>query len=233
MAKKQKKSKEPGRVAQLWQLYKVTAKTDKSSAPISIGIFVAITAATFVLAGLTTDGSPIGYVIYGTLGIVIAGLTGLIVMSRKAEVVAYNRIETQPGAVGAVLDNGFRAGWVTPSQPVAVNPKTRDLVYRIVGPAGVVIIGEGHGAGLQSLVNDEKRKLSKIANGVPIHVVNVGTNPGQVRLSSLKKHVVKLKKELNRREIRVVDRRLASLGVNLPIPKGIDPSRVKSAGRPR
>ncbi|MFM6980663.1 MAG: DUF4191 domain-containing protein [Micrococcales bacterium] len=233
MAKTPKAPKEPGRIKQLWDLYKLTAKTDKKSAPIAIGTFVVIAALAFVLAGLTTDGSPIGYVLYGVLGVAIAGLTGLILMSRRAEVVAYNRIEGQPGAVGAVLDNGFRAGWVTPSQPVAVNPKTKDLVYRIVGPAGVVIIGEGQGSALQVLVNEEKRKLSKVVHGVPTHVITVGVHSGQVRLSQLKKHVFKLKRELNRREIRVVDKRLSSIGFNMAIPKGIDPNRIKSAGRPR
>lgn len=233
MAKKQKAPKEPGRIAQLWQLYKLTAKTDKTSAPLAIGVFLIIAIAAFVVAGVTTGGSPLGYMLYGVLGLVIAGLTGLIIMSRRAEVVAFNRIEGQPGAVGAVLENGFRAGWVTPTQPVAVNPKTKDLVYRVIGPAGVVLIGEGHGTALQVLLNEERRKLSKIAHGVPTHVVITGVNQGQVRLSQLKKHVLKLKRELNRREIRVVDRRLSSIGMNLPIPKGIDPTRIRGAGKPR
>jgi hypothetical protein len=233
MAKKQKAPKAPGRIRQLWDLYKLTAKTDKSSAPIAIGVFIAITTLTFVLAATLGGGSTISFVLYGVLGVTIAFLTALILMSRKAEVVAYNRIEGQPGAVGAVLDNGFRAGWVTPSQPVAFNPKSRDLVYRIVGPAGIVLIGEGGGAALQVLINEEKRKLSKIAHGVATHVVFIGTGQGQVRLSALKRHVFKLKRELNRREIRVVDRRLSSIGVNIAIPKGIDPSKVRTAGRPR
>lgn len=226
-----KTPREPGRIAQLWQLYKLTAKTDKKAAPIAIGTFFAIAIIAAVIAILSN--SIFGYVVYGLLGLVIAGLTGLIVMSRRAEVVAYNRIENQPGAVGAVLDNGFRAGWITSSQPVAINPKNKDLVYRIVGPAGIVLIGEGHGSSLQALVNDEKRKLNKIAHGVPTHVLMVGTEANQVRLATLKKTVFKLKRSLNRRDIRNVDNRLNSMGMNLAIPKGIDPTKIRGVSRPR
>lgn len=228
MAKNEKTAKEPGRIKQLFELYKLTAQKDKMAPVIAIGAFVLVAAASIVLPAIFAPGNVLTAVIYGVLGVSIAFLLGLILMSRRAEAVAYGRIEGQPGAVGAVLQNGFRGGWVTSEVPVGVNPKTKDLVYRIIGPAGIVIIAEGSGATLQTLVNDEKRKLSKVAHGVPTHVVYVGTNEGQVRLANLRKTVVKLKREVKRNEIHLIDQRLSTLGMNNPIPKGIDPNKLRS-----
>ena len=45
-------------------------------------------------------------------------------------------------------------------------------------------------------------------------------------LADLSKTLYKMKKSLNRAEIGVVAKRLESLGLNIPIPKGIDPSKM-------
>ena len=229
-----KPKREAGRVKQLLELYKLTSKTNPKALVISLSAVVAILLVAFVVPAVSDGSNVIGRVLYGVSGTVTAVLVGLIIMSRFAEVVAYNRIEGQPGAVGAVLDNGFRRGWITNATPVAVNAKTRDLVYRIVGPAGIVVIGEGNRTGLQVLFNDERRKMSKVAHGVPSHFITVGTDEHSVRLSALRKTVTKLKRELRPAEIRAVHQRLSTMGMNAPIPKGIDPNRIRaSKGRMR
>ncbi|MEO0048694.1 MAG: hypothetical protein RL556_26 [Actinomycetota bacterium] len=230
---KDKTPKEPGRIKQLLALYKVTAKEDPIAIVIGVGAFVIISGLGFLVGALTSAGNPAGLFIYGVLGLAIGFLVGLILLSRRAEVVAFNQIEGKAGAVGAVLENGFRGGWITPSQPVAVNPRTKDLVYRVIGPAGIILIGEGNRSSLQTLLNDERRKISKIANGVPTTIVTVGREGNSVPLSKLRTHILKLKRELNRREIRVVDQRLMSMGMSMPIPKGIDPNKLRSSKRPR
>ena len=115
--------------------------------------------------------------------------------------------------------------------PVAVSPKTREAVYRMIGPAGVVLIGEGSSARLRQLVEDEKRKVSRAIPGVTVSVLSVNDQPGSVPLHALTKAIYKLKKTLSRAEISVVNKRLAGLGLNIPIPKGIDPMRARAPKR--
>jgi hypothetical protein len=52
-----------------------------------------------------------------------------------------------------------------------------------------------------------------------------------VPLYALTKAIYKLEKTLSRAEISVVNKRLAGLGLNIPIPKGIDPNRMRAGRR--
>jgi hypothetical protein len=40
-------------------------------------------------------------------------------------------------------------------------------------------------------------------------------------------------KVITKSEVLIVSKRMSSLGHDMPIPKGIDPKRVRSMGRPR
>jgi hypothetical protein len=115
--------------------------------------------------------------------------------------------------------------------PVAVDPKSRDAVYRAVGKAGVVLIAEGNSARVRQLIEDEKRKVSRAIPGITIPVIWVNQDPSSTPLHALTKTIYKLKKALNRSEISVVNKRLAGLGLNIPIPKGIDPNRMRPGRR--
>jgi hypothetical protein len=116
--------------------------------------------------------------------------------------------------------------------PIAVNPKSREAVYRMIGPAGVVLIGEGSSARVQQMLDDESRRIARSAPGVQIHKVRVNVESG-VRLYALLKTVYKLNKSLTRSEVSAVANRLDSLAGSsaLPIPKGIDPMRVRPPKR--
>ena len=131
------------------------------------------------------------------------------------------------GAVGAVIQTMLRGKWRGSEQPIAVNPRGMDALYRIVGTPGIVLIGEGHQSGSQLLADNERKRLAKVAPGVPIHTVFVTESERAVKLSELRKTLGKFDKKLNRNEIKTVASRLTALGINLPIPKGIDPRRAR------
>jgi hypothetical protein len=116
--------------------------------------------------------------------------------------------------------------------PVAVNPKSREAVYRMIGPAGVVLIGEGSSVRVQQMLEDESRRIARSAPGVTIHKVRVAIDGG-VRLYALLKTVYKLKKSLTRAEVSAVANRLDALAASsaMPIPKGIDPMKVRPPKR--
>lgn len=229
--KKPKVKKEPGRIRQLWDVYKLTAKADKNFVPLGVLAFVGPLAIGIVIILLFFMDSPLSIFLWSVSILLFSILTALGVLSRRAERAAFMRISGQPGAVAAVLSSTLKRGYSTSEMPVAVDPKSRDAVYRAVGRAGVVLIAEGSSARLRQIVEDEKRKVSRAIPGVTISVLNVNSQPDSVPLYSLTKAIYKLKKTLSRAEISVVNKRLAGLGLNIPIPKGIDPNRMRAGRR--
>ena len=221
-------SKEPGQIAQIIMVLRRTIELDRNNLWIILGSVVAVLG---LGTALTVSLFAVGNWITGILLIVLTLLSTFIVfsivLSRRAEKAAYGSWEGQLGAVGAVLQTILRRNWRGSEQPIAVNPRSRDAVYRIVGPAGIVLVGEGHQTGSQVLVDSERKKLSKVAPGVPVHALYVTESAHALKLADLRKAVAKLPKALKRNEIKVVASRLAALGINLPIPKGIDPRRAR------
>ncbi len=229
---KEKKNKAPGRFKQLLQVYKITAKSDPSSAwAAALGFLLALGAGLGV--GFVIDsGNPWSLALWGITGTTSGILIAMIIMSKRAERNAYMRIEGQAGAVGAVLDSQIRRSWRANAMPVAINGKTKEAVYRMVGPAGVVLIAEGSGARVSQMLDDEARKIIRAAPGATVHKLKVSQVDG-VRLHLLLKTVYKLKKSMTRAEVTAVTNRLEALGASgaLPIPKGIDPMKVRPPKR--
>jgi hypothetical protein len=227
-----KKDKEPGRMRQLWRVYKVTAKNDPSSVWVSLLGFLLALAAGLLIGFLLGGGEPWSLTLWTITGITSGLLIAMIIMSRRAERSAYKQIEGQVGAVSAVLNSQIRRSWRANPAPIAINPKSREAVYRMIGKPGVVLIGEGQGARITQMLQDEARMIQKIAPGVTIHQLKVTTDDTGVRIYNLLKTVYKLKKSLSRAEVTAVANRVESLGgFSMPIPKGIDPMRVRPPKR--
>jgi hypothetical protein len=229
-----KPAKEPGRLKQMYQVFQMTRRYDSNAiwwfllaflAPILVGIL-----AGFLISGLN---SVFGFVLWIIAGVLGGVLLFLIVLGRLAERAAYSQIEGQPGAVGAVLKSSLRRGWTASEMPVAVSPKTQDAVYRAVGNGGVVLIGEGPKSRTQKMLDEERRRVTRILPNVSVHFLHVGPDDDAVPLHKLASRMARFKRSLNKSEIYAVSNRLASLGKNqLPIPKGVDPMRAR-APRPR
>jgi hypothetical protein len=225
-----KKNKEPGRVAQLLKIYKMTMAADKTAlwwALLAVGIGALAGAG---LGATVGQGTFTGFLVWIVTGTLIGFLSGLIVMSRKAEQVAYSQIEGQPGAVSAVLRSALKRGWRGSEMPIAVN-RNQDAVYRAIGPAGVVLIGEGVRTRVQSMLEDERRKVQRAIPGVAVKFIYVTQDAEGTRLMKLAPALLKLKRVLNRNEVSVIDKRLSALVTAMPIPKGIDPKRMRAQHR--
>lgn len=168
---------------------------------------------------LTWLGAPIVGVVSG---LATAGAAALAVLGVRGQRAAIARIEGQPGAALAVLQQ-LRGAWkVTPA--VAFSGK-QDLVHRVIGRPGVILVGEGRRARVRALLKQEARKTSRVAGDVPVHEVNVGNGDGQVALSALRVHVMKLPRSIKTKEIGPLERRLQAIGgADLPIPKGPMPN---------
>jgi hypothetical protein len=121
---------------QLLRVYKITAKNDPTALWLAILGFLLVLGASFLIGFLVNGFGTLGFWLWIATGVLSAALTFMIVMSRRAERNAYVQIEGQAGAVGAVLDSQIRKSWRASPMPIAVNPKSRDAVYRMIGPAG-------------------------------------------------------------------------------------------------
>jgi hypothetical protein len=231
--KKSRSSKEPGRLKQMWQVFQMTRRNDKSVVWLILAAFL-VPILLGILAAVFLGGGPVAVVLYIITGIMAGLLLALIVLGRRAERAAYSQIAGQPGAVGAVLKNSLRRGWRASEMPVTVSPRTQDAVYRAVGRPGVVLIGEGPKSRTKRMLEDERRNVNRIVPNVPVHLVSVGPDADSVPLYKLPAALKKYKRSLTKAEVLAVSNRLSALtkSSSLPIPKGVDPTKMR-APRPR
>ena len=228
-----KPPKEPGRIKQMYQVFKMTIRYDSLAIWFLLLAFLLPVLVGVTLAFLLSRDSVLGIVLYIVAGLLGGLLAFLIVLGRRAEKAAYSQIAGQPGAVGSVLKSSLRRGWTASEMPVTVSPKTQDAVYRAVGRGGVALIGEGPRSRTQRMLEDERRSVARILPNVPINLLYVGPDPESTPLHALPKELGRIKRSLRKPEVLAVSNRLNSLGKNgLPIPKGVDPMRVR-APRPR
>jgi hypothetical protein len=235
MARTTDPNEEPGRIKQMWQVFQMTRRYDSMAIWYLLAGFLLPVFAGIGLGVALAPGSVIGLVLYIIAGVMGGLLLFLVILGRRAERAAYSQIEGQAGAVGAVLKNSLRGGWVASEMPTTVSPKSQDAVYRAVGRGGIVLIGEGPQSRTQRMLEDERRSIARVVGDVPINFVFVGPDPQSVPLHKLARELRKFKPVLRKQEILAVSNRLSSLSKGkggLPIPKGVDPFKAR-APRPR
>ncbi|MEP6814914.1 MAG: DUF4191 domain-containing protein [Marmoricola sp.] len=228
MAKKPKdpnKPKKPGRIAQIRQTYTLTRKTDPKIGLILLGVFLG--------AGVVGGGLIFllqRQVVFAAIfGVLVGILAALIVFGRRGQSSAISQIEGKPGAAAAVLGM-LKRGWKL-DPGIAFN-KQQDVVHRLVGPPGIILIGEGNPNRLKTLLSSERRKHERVASETRLAEVVVGDGEGQVPLRKLVKNVSKRKKALKPAEMTDVLARLKALDANrsnIPLPKGPIPTSMKGS----
>lgn len=174
-------------------------------------------------------GIVLGHPIYLSIfGVMFGATLALYVLTRRAETAAFAQLIGQPGASVAALQN-LRKGWTVEDQPSAVDPRTQDLVFRAIGRPGVVLITEGPLPRVNRLAEQERKRITRVLGAnVPVQIVCCGEEPGQVPLRKLTRTLLKMRSSLTKTEVSEVVKRLRALGgVRPPIPKGVDPMRIR------
>lgn len=218
----------PGKIAQIRQTYRMTKERDPRIGLILLGCFLLGGAIGFGLMWLVFR----SWVFPSIIGVLTGILGVLIVFGRRAQKAAIGGIEGQPGASAAVLGM-LRRGWQVGREPIAFT-RQQDIVFRVVGPPGIVLVAEGNPNRLKPLLASERKKHERVASEVPIHEVFVGNDEGQVPLPRLVKHVTKLGRHLKPAEMTDVLQRLKALDAQrsaVPIPKGPMPTSARQAMR--
>jgi Domain of unknown function (DUF4191) len=217
----------PGRLKQIGMVARLIRESNPRALPIVVLTGVGIIAIVVVIGILT------GTVAFLTpLGLLLGVAAAMFLFGRFAQSAQYAAIEGQPGAAAAILQS-MRGNWtVTPA--VAAN-KNMDVVHRVVGRPGIILVGEGSPNRLPSLLAAEKRRAARIALDVPIYDIQVGDEDGQVPIRRLQRHIMKLPRNLKGPAVADLNYRLKALPQTLQMPKGPAPrpGRMPKAPRPK
>jgi hypothetical protein len=215
--------KKQGRLAQLRAVFQMTRRQD----PAVVWWMLLALAAAMAIGFLV--GVLLGHPVYVTvLGALIGIMLATFVLARRAELAAFAQLAGQPGASLAALQN-VKHGWNIEEQPVAVDPRTQDLLFRAVGRPGVLLVTEGPLPRVNRLAEQERKRINRVLGAeVPVIVLRAGDGEGQISLRKLRGAVLKLRPKLTKTEVAEVSKRLRALGpAKPPVPKGIDPLRMR------
>ena len=212
---------------QVVETYKMSRETDPALPLWMLGAFLVVGAVGFGIFWIL-PGSGTFALIISIIGAVLFGaLAAMIIFSRRAQKAAYNRLEGQLGAAARALTM-LRRGWKT--DEMVGFTKQQDLLHRVVGPPGIVLVGEGNPHRLRQLMASERRKHERVVADVPVHEIIVGSDEGQVPLKKLTRHIQKLGRQVKPAEMTDILARLRALDAQrpkVPMPKGPVPTSMK------
>jgi hypothetical protein len=204
------------------QAFTLTRKQDPKFLPYLILFSVLAAAALYLLVFWLTDSVyfPIPFAVFGF------AIVGMLVFSRRAQASMYSQAEGQPGAAGWLLQQQLKGDWRL-TQGIAGTTQL-DVVHRLVGRPGIVLVAEGAPHRVRGLIAQEKKKIARIAGETPIYDVTVGTGEGDVRLGRLNRYLLKLPTNLTKQEVAALDKRLGALGgPRAPLPQGPMPQGAR------
>ncbi|KAB8288925.1 hypothetical protein DSM100688_0003 [Bifidobacterium ramosum] len=265
MAEKDGKAKKNGlfsrmstTVNQIKQIYKYTAAEDKSL-PWLVGVALGGPIVVFIILGIVFRWSVISWILLMITAIMLAMLLGTMVLTNRADRVGYMKLEGRPGAAVSVLKNINKAGFNFPDQPVWIDPRTKDMIWRGTGYNGIYLLGEGDYDRVKHAMERQEQRIKGVTAGsqIPVYRIYVGTGANQTRLKDLRKTVVKQKAYrpksqptgwwdtmwykikpttrfiLTKDELETLNKRLDTLQskTGYGIPKGIDPNRPQRVSR--
>ncbi|MCL2737163.1 MAG: DUF4191 domain-containing protein [Propionibacteriaceae bacterium] len=211
--------KDWGRGRQFIEAFNITRQYDKMLIPLMIGAFAVILAVFVVLSFFL---SP--WWVYVIFGVAFGLLAGMYILSWRAKGAMFTRYAGQPGSAEVGL-NLLPKAWI--KNPVIAVDRHQNLVHRVVGPAGIVLIGEGQAGKVREMLATEAKRHEAIKYNVPVTTIVMGDAANQVPLAKLDKHIKKLPKAIKPSQISEIMARLKALDGSrprMPIPKGPMPT---------
>lgn len=213
-----------GRLRQIRLLAGIIRKSDPRALPIIIGSGVGVLVV-FVVVGLLTGLAP--FLI--PFGIFLGVMTSMLLFGRYGQSAQYSAIAGQPGAAAAVVQS-MRGNWTV--TPAIAGNRNMDIVHRVVGRPGVVLIGEGSKVGLASLLSAEKKRIARIKYAVPITEIQIGDEAGQTSIKNLQRTLMRLPRTLKPAEVNDLNSKLKALPSSLQAPRGPMPQRPGRMPKP-
>lgn len=251
---KQTKPKKQGTIKQIITIFKYTHKEDKMLPALIAGAFL-VPVIVFVILGIIFRWTVLTWVFLMLIAIMLGMLMATIVLTRRADMVGYKQLDGKPGAAISVLRNINKAGFNFPEQPVWVDPRTKDAIWRGTGYNGIYLLGEGDYDRVKRAMDRQEQSIKSVTAGsqIPVYRVMVGNGQGQVPLKKLRSNIIRRKAYhpthhknallakihprerfiLTKAELEKLNARLRTLQAKngMGIPKGIDPTRMQHVSR--
>jgi hypothetical protein len=218
----QRRAERRAKRGQIFEAFKVQRREDKLLLPLMIGAVVLAVVVAFVV-GLFFD---LQWTLL-PLGVVVGVLLAVIIFGRRVQRTVYGKAEGQPGAAAWALDN-MRGRW-TVTQAVAGTTQL-DVVHRVLGRPGVILVAEGVPHRVKGLLAQEKKRVARVVGDTPIYDVIVGNDEGQIPLRRLQQHIMRLPRNISPSLVDSREARLAALasrGAGAAMPKGPIPQGAK------
>ena len=211
--------KDWGQVRQIFEVYKVTAQHDPK-ANLYMGGALVLTIVVFTVIGIFIK----PWWLYLVFGILFGVLAAMSVLTWRAKSATYKRYEGQKGSAEVAMSM-LGKEWV--KSPVITANRQLDIVNRVVGPAGIVLIGEGDPGRVRAMLATEAKKHEQVKYGVKVTTIVMGDRDNQVPLDKIADHIKKLPKVIKTAEITDISNRLKALDSmrpKIPLPKGPMPT---------
>ncbi|AHI23225.1 DUF4191 domain-containing protein [Corynebacterium vitaeruminis] len=220
--------------SQVWQAFNIQRKQDKALIPIMLGSFLGL-GLLFFLLGLLWGNEWFMLIV----GLLLGATLAMWLFSRRLQNSVYDRASGQAGAAGWALENmrsNFAVVWRTKTA-VAMNTHM-DVVHRVAGVCGFVLVGEGEPHRLKPMMDQQKKRLNRLAPGVPVNEIIVGEGEGQVPLKKLQSTLMKLPRHYKKDEVYQIASRVEAMDAVAErqasgLPKGPLPKGGKVSGMNR
>lgn len=212
------------------QAYTITKRSDRNIGLILLLTFLVVGGVFATLGWFLFGHGTIGTIVTVLFGLLTGLLGVLIVFGRRAEKAAYAQVEGQKGAAAGALQM-LRRGWE--SKPAIAFNKNQDVVHRVVGRPGIILVGEGNPNAVRSLLASEVKKHARIGGeDVPVTTIIVGKGEGEVPLTKLVKHIQKLPKKIKPAQMTSVLYKIKAIDAMrpaAPMPRGPVPTSMKGS----
>jgi hypothetical protein len=219
-----------GRLGQMRQAYQITKRSDRHIGLILLLTFLVVAGVFGALGYLLFGDGTIGLIVTIVFALLVGVLGVLIVFGRRAEKAAYAQVEGQRGAAAGALQM-LRRGWEV--KPAVAFNKNQDVIHRVVGRPGIVLVGEGNPNAVRGLIAAEVKKHARVGGEtVPVTGIIVGRGANEVPLTKLVKHVQKLPKKIKAAQMTDLVYKLKALDAMrpaAPMPRGPVPTSMKGS----
>lgn len=212
---------------QIRTAFSITRQRDPRLVPWLVVGFVATVAVIFTPLVLLGGWIPVDAVLAVLGGLV----TAMVIFGRRAQKAAFSEVEGQPGAAAWVIQ-GLRGDWR--ATPAAAANTQLDVVHRVLGRPGVILVGEGVPHRVKGLIAQEKRRVARVAGDTPIYDIVVGDEENEVPLRRLSNYFLKLPRNLQPAQLDALEKRMNALGgQRTGLPKGPIPKGARVTGMER
>jgi hypothetical protein len=205
-----------GMLRQLSATVKMVNEVNPNAKWLMFGVPVAIV----VIAEIV--GLIIGHWIQGLIwGVLLAAAAFILILGRIGKSSVYKRNKGQPGYAQVALTMLNKKKW---SYTIAVEVnRQQDSVHRVIGPGGLILVGDGDANRVKPLLATAKRRHDGISYDIDVITISAGDGAGQMAVEDVTKYIEKLPKKLTTAQIQELEVRLKALDAmrgRLPLPKG-------------